>query len=69
MMVLQKSEGATRFGANARRICPFVKETCDECLCSDTRSDSAEAAIRLCGGNFETCEIYQRKWREQATNH
>jgi len=47
-----------------RRLCPFVSKPFDECLCSDTRSESAEAAIRVCGGNFEACEIYMRRMRE-----
>jgi hypothetical protein len=48
----------------SRRLCPFVREPCDDCLCSGTSSDSAEAAIRLCGGDFESCEIYRREKEE-----
>jgi 4-aminobutyrate aminotransferase-like enzyme len=49
------------------RLCPFVSKPYDECFCSDTGSDSAEAAIRLCGGNYEICEIYRRRRWEHET--
>ena len=39
----------------------------DECFCVDTGSDSIEAAIRLCGRNFEACEIYRKRRWEQET--
>jgi hypothetical protein len=58
-----KKEAAS-FGTHSKRICPFAGEFNDECLCSDTRSESAEAAIRVCGGNFEACEIYMRRMQE-----
>ena len=51
------------------KICPFVSEFNEECLCSDTRSESAEAAIRVCGGNFGACEIYKRRrWELETEN-
>ena len=44
-----------------KKLCPFVRKAYEECHCSDTGSDSAEAAIRLCGGDFEKCEVYRKK--------
>ena len=55
---------STPFRTRGRRLCPFVNKPFDECFCSDTGSASAEAAIRVCGGNFEACEIYMRRMRE-----
>ncbi len=64
MMTWEEKKEAASFQTRSMKICPFVSELNDECLCSDTRSESAEAAIRVCGGDFENCEIYKRRRRE-----
>jgi adenosylmethionine-8-amino-7-oxononanoate aminotransferase len=56
--------GSTSALTRGRRLCPFVSKPFNECFCSDTGSASAEAAIRVCGGDFENCEIYKRMKRE-----
>ena len=45
----------------SRPLCPFVNDLSDECLLAGTASENAEAAIRLCGGKFESCEVYRRR--------
>jgi hypothetical protein len=63
----EKEEASASIRTYPRRLCPFVKEPFDECLCSGTGSDSAEATIRLCGGSFESCEIFrERRWERQV---
>jgi len=50
-----------------RKFCPFLSEPFDQCICARTSSDSAEELIRLCGGNFESCEIFRkRRWEYQV---
>lgn len=57
----EKEEASAFIRTYPRRLCPFVKEPFDDCLCSGTSSDSAEAAVRLCGGSFESCEIFKKR--------
>lgn len=45
----------------SRTLCPYLAEAFDECLCRDMRSENVAAIIRLCGGEFEACEIYRRR--------
>jgi hypothetical protein len=57
----EKIEALALFRTGRRKFCPFVTNPFAECFCVDTGSHSVEAAIRLCGGNFEQCEIFQKK--------
>jgi hypothetical protein len=63
----EKKETSTSSRTRARFFCPFVMKPFDECHCSGTGSDNAEATIRLCGWNFESCEIYKRRRWEKAS--
>ncbi len=44
-----------------RSQCPFVSKPDDACFSAGTTSQSADATIRLCGGDFQACEIYKQK--------
>jgi len=60
-----KGEPAS-FQTRARSFCPFVSKPFDECHCSGTGSDGVEATIRVCGWDFESCEIYKtRRWEDK----
>ena len=61
MAAWEDKKEAIKIPSPSRRHCPFVSEPDDDCFSSGTTSQSAAAAIRLCGGNFQACEIYRRK--------
>ena len=48
-------------------MCPFLGDPFDECLCRDMGSLNVAAVIRLCGGDFEACEIYRIRKSECIT--
>lgn len=51
----------------SRTLCPLLADALEECLCRDMRSVNVAAVIRLCGGNFEACEIYRkRRWKRET---
>jgi len=49
-------------------MCPFLSDPSEECLCRDMGSLNVLAVIRLCGENFEACEIYMKKETENEWN-
>ena len=52
----------------SRTMCPFLSDPSEECLCRDMGSLNVLAVIRLCGENFEACEIYMKKETENEWN-
>jgi len=51
----------------SRTVCPFLADPFEECLCRNMGSLSVAAVIRLCGGDFESCNIYRRRRSERET--
>lgn len=47
--------------------CPFVDSPWNECFVVGIDSVSAEKAIYYCGLNFEECEIYSRRIKEESS--
>ena len=67
MTTQEKEETSASIRTYQRRICPFVREPFDECICTRTSSDSAEVLMRICGGSFESCDIFRkRRWERQV---
>ena len=52
----------------SRTVCPFLSESFEECLCRDMGSVNVMAVIRICGEDFEACEIYMKKETENEWN-
>ncbi len=46
------------------KICPFVKEPREGCHCLKAESRYAEAIMKICGGDYEECEIYKDQKRK-----
>ena len=42
-----------------RTMCPFLSDPFEECLCRNMGSLNVLTVIRICGENFESCEIYR----------
>jgi hypothetical protein len=43
-----------------RVLCPFIGKPFESCYCASTSSLYTEATIHYCGGNFKSCEIYEK---------
>lgn len=43
------------------KVCPFVQDPFEECYVKNMSSFKVEPAIQFCGGNYEACEIYQKR--------
>ena len=43
----------------SRTMCPFLSDPFEECLCRNMGSLNVLTVIRICGENFESCEIYR----------
>ncbi len=50
-------------------FCPFLQNPFENCYCLSTSSLYTEATVRLCGGNFEECEIYEMKTKSRRVDH
>jgi len=50
-----------------RTVCPFLSESFEECLCRNMGSVNVMAVIRICGEDFEACEIYRTRRSERET--
>jgi hypothetical protein len=48
-------------------MCPFLSDPFEECLCRDMGSLNVLAVIRICGEDFEVCEIYMTWMKERET--
>jgi len=44
-----------------KRRCPFTRDPSEECYVTRLRSQDVSNAISYCGGEFEECEIYQKR--------
>jgi len=49
------------------RYCPFIGDPLRECFLIDMNSQNIEQAIYYCGGNFEKCEIYRNRIRNDLS--
>lgn len=50
-------------------FCPFLANPFENCYCLSTSSLYTEATVRLCGGNFEECEIYEMKMQSRRIDN
>jgi hypothetical protein len=50
-----------------KTMCPYLSDPFEECLCRDMGSLIVLKIIRLCGGEFEACEIYRRRGPKRGT--
>ncbi len=47
--------------------CPFSSDPFDDCYVVEMQSQNIPDAIRYCGGDFEDCDIFKRRftaWHE-----
>ena len=57
-----RKKGDQGFPRNpSRTMCPFLSDPYEECLCRDMGSLTVLAVIRICGADFESCEISKTK--------
>jgi len=47
-----------------KKICPFLGDPSDECHVADLHSQNIEKAMYFCWNNFERCEIYGQRMRQ-----
>lgn len=40
--------------------CPFLDTPREECYSSQMSSQTAEATLKYCGGDFQSCHIYKK---------
>ena len=48
----------------SRTMCPFLRDSFEECLCRNMGSMNVLAVIHICGEDFEACEIYRKRRSE-----
>jgi len=48
-------------------MCPFLSDPFEECLCRNMGSLNVLTVIRICGENFEVCEIFITRRPERET--
>lgn len=53
---------------NRKRRCPVMKENNKDCHFTKIDSLNSWAAVNLCAGDFEKCEIYKKWLKSHKTN-
>lgn len=43
-----------------QKRCPFLDDPREECYSAQMTSQKAEATLRFCGGDFESCDIFRK---------
>ena len=65
----RRKKGDRRLARNpVRTVCPFLRDSFEECLCRNMGSLNVLAVIHICGKDFEVCEIYRKKETENEWN-
>lgn len=48
------------------RLCPFLKNPCNECYCNSMNSYDIEKVVFFCISGFRMCDIYKSHMHERS---